>query len=53
MLFLTALLGENYLFFGNEQFLVNINRDGTGVQGIRSGTRNMIAVDFDIRYNNT
>lgn len=50
MLFHTALLRENYLFFGNEQLLVNINKDGTGGQGIQSGTHNMIAVDFDIRY---
>ena len=40
----------DYLLFGNRQFLVKMNRDGSGIQAFRlSQQNNVIAVDFDIR----
>lgn len=47
--FPVAQLDENHIFFGNEQFLVKINKNGTGLLGLETGTVNMIAVDFDFR----
>lgn len=55
MYFSSAALYD-YLFFANRQFLVKINRDGTGAQSFQltrseeaGGPFNAIACDFDAR----
>jgi len=42
---------QNSLLFANRRFLVQINRDGSGVQAftLNPDTTNAIAIDFDVR----